>query len=306
MTYTSLPARSAASANLLCLLSMLTWAAGLPALGYLVAYVPPITLTAWRVGLAGIVLVVIWAALEGPRTVLSARWGRGIGVGFLVMGLGAILLVIALKRTDPVTAAIITSLMPVIGLGLEVVLDSRRITLPLAVGLILSLLGGFLAIDLTQASLSFGIGALCALASVFAFTLGSRMTVTSFPDMTALGRTALTVGGAGIALAVLAAGYSALGGPAVQWDALGPWDYAAVVGASVGSIALSQTLWIVSVAALGIGIASLHMNAVPFYVMLMTFALGGAWDWRQAAGAAVVVAGVMVAQGMIRLPVQRA
>jgi drug/metabolite transporter (DMT)-like permease len=41
------------------------------------------------------------------------------------------------------------------------------------------------------------------------------------------------------------------------------------------------------------------MNAVPFYVMLITFALGGAWNWAQAIGAAIVVAGVFVAQGLL-------
>ena len=55
---------------------------------------------------------------------------------------------------------------------------------------------------------------------------------------------------------------------------------------------------------LGIGIASLHMNAVPFYVMLISFALGGTWNWAQAAGAAIVVLGVAVAQGV--LPRRRA
>ena len=41
------------------------------------------------------------------------------------------------------------------------------------------------------------------------------------------------------------------------------------------------------------------MNAVPFYVMLITFALGGSWNWAQAAGAAMVVLGVAVAQGFL-------
>ncbi|MFN0113134.1 MAG: DMT family transporter [Paracoccaceae bacterium] len=302
MTALDPPVRPMLAANGLCLLSMLTWAAGLPALGYLVAWVPPLTLTAWRVGLAGIVLVLVWALWEGASTVLRAPWGRGIAVGSVVMGVGAVLLVFALQRTDPVTAAIITSLMPVIGLGLEVALDGRKLTLALMLGLVLSLAGGVYAIDLSAAAPGFGLGALAALASVFAFTWGSRMTVTAFPGMTALGRTAITVGGAGLALTVLSAAYAALGGPAVEWSALGPAEYAAVVGASVGSIAVSQTLWIVSVGALGIGISSLHMNAVPFYVMLMTFALGGAWNWTQCVGALIVVAGVSVAQGLIPLP----
>ncbi len=105
-------------------------------------------------------------------------------------------------------------------------------------------------------------------------------------------------------MAVLAVGLAWAGGPAVDWSGIGPPEIAALVAASIGSIALSQTLWIVSVGLLGIGIASLHMNAVPFYVMLITFAMGGAWNWAQAAGAAIVVLGVCIAQGLI--PLRRA
>jgi hypothetical protein len=79
-----------------------------------------------------------------------------------------------------------------------------------------------------------------------------------------------------------------LAGPGQPHHRVGLPEVAALVAASIGSIALSQTLWIVSVGLLGIGIASLHMNAVPFYVMLITFALGGNWNWTQAIGAAVV------------------
>jgi drug/metabolite transporter (DMT)-like permease len=123
--------------------------------------------------------------------------------------------------------------------------------------------------------------------------------VQSFPDLTPLGRTAITVAGAGIGMTVVAIALSLAGGPQVDWSGIGWPEVAALVAASLGSVALSQTLWIMSVGLLGVGIASLHMNAVPFYVMLITFAMGGAWNWMQAAGAALVVLGVLVAQGMI-------
>jgi drug/metabolite transporter (DMT)-like permease len=64
-------------------------------------------------------------------------------------------------------------------------------------------------------------------------------------------------------------------------------------------MAVSQLLWIISVGRIGIGAASMHMNAVPFYTMLMVFALGGAWNWWQTAGAAIVVFGALIAQGLI-------
>jgi drug/metabolite transporter (DMT)-like permease len=301
MTDIPTPARSALAANAICLLSMLTWALGLPALSHLVQYIPPLTLTAYRVGLAGIVLVVAWLLWEGFGAVRRAPWGRGIAVGFVVMGVGAVLVAIALEKTDPVTVAIITAMMPLVGIGLELLLDGRRMTVPLALGLALSIAGGIVALDLGSASPDLGLGALAAFGSVFAFTWGSRATVTAFPDLSPLGRTAITVAGAGISMSVLAVLYAAFGGPAVQWASIGAGEVAALVAASIGSIALSQTLWIVSVGLLGIGIASLHMNAVPFYVMLITFALGGSWNWAQAIGAAIVVAGVAVAQGFVRL-----
>jgi drug/metabolite transporter (DMT)-like permease len=114
-----------------------------------VQFIPPMTLTAFRVGLAGLVLVIAWMLWEGAGPVLRAPWLRGIGVGFVVMGLGAVLVAVALERTDPVTVAIITAMMPVIGIALECLLDGRRLTVALVAGLILSL-AGLLATNLAS------------------------------------------------------------------------------------------------------------------------------------------------------------
>ena len=44
-------------------------------------------------------------------------------------------------------------------------------------------------------------------------------------------------------------------------------------------------------------LASFHMNAVPFYVMVILLALSmGEWEWLRAAGVAVVVLGVLISQ----------
>ena len=67
-------------------------------------------------------------------------------------------------------------------------------------------------------------------------------------------------------------------------------------------MAISQLLWIISVGRIGIGAASMHMNAVPFYVMLIVFALGGAWNWAQTArGRHRRRWASLIAQGLIRL-----
>jgi len=294
--------RSLASANLICVASMVVWAIGLPAADLIIPLIPPIALTAMRTGLAAVVLMALWLLVEGWTPILRARWLRGIGVGGICIGLGAVLLVIGQAYTDAVTVSIITATMPVIGIALEVLLDGRRVTKALVLGLILSLAGGMIALAKGGFTLNLGLGAIAALASCTAFTWGSRATVTQFPDLTPLGRTSITVTGAFVVMGILSFGWTVMGGAPVQWSAIGWPEFGALVLFGVGSLALSQILWIVSVERLGIGAASLHMNAVPFYVMIIAFAFGAEWSWLQTFGAAVVVLGVMVAQGMIRGP----
>ena len=294
--------RSALVANLICLASMLIWAAGLPAAQLVIPLIPPVTLTALRATLAAATLLPLWLVIEGPGPLLGANWGRGIAVGGICIGLGAVLLVIAQARTDPVTVAVITAIMPVIGITLEVATEGRRLTLALILGLALSLAGGFLAYGAGVGAMKLGVGALAAFGSVLAFTWGSRATVTAFPALTPLGRTTITVTGAAILTSLAAVIYTCLGGPATQWAALGLPEWAALALFGVGSLAVSQVLWIMAVGQLGIGLSALHMNAVPFYVMLIMFALGSAWNWPQAYGALIVAFGVLIAQGLIRLP----
>jgi drug/metabolite transporter (DMT)-like permease len=290
------------TANLICVASMMIWAAGLPAAGLIIPLIPPLPMTALRTGLAASVLMAVWLAVEGTGPARRADWPRGILVGGICIGLGAVFIVIGQAYTDAVTVSIITATMPLIGIGLEIALDGRKVTLPLILGLLLSLAGGMVALATGGFSLDLGLGALATFASCAAFTWGSRATVRGFPGMTIVGRTALTVTGAFIASAALTLIWGAAGGPQVIWSGIGPKEIGALLIFGIGSLAISQLLWIVGVERIGIGAASLHMNAVPFYVMLFAFALGAEWNWLQAAGAGVVVVGVMVAQGMIRLP----
>jgi drug/metabolite transporter (DMT)-like permease len=302
MTTTPAIAPALVTANLICIASMLVWAAGLPAADLIIPLIPPLPLTAMRTGLAALVLMLVWLAVEGPGPIRQARWAKGIMVGGICIALGAVLLVIGQAYTDAVTVSIITASMPIIGMALEVACDGRRITAALIIGLCLSLFGGAIALAQGGFSLDLGLGALAAFASCAVFTWGSRATVTTFPEMTPLGRTTLTVAGAFVAALAVSLAWAAMGGAPVQWPALGWKEVGALAIFGIGSLALSQILWIISVERMGIGAASLHMNAVPFYVMTIAFAFGAEWNWLQTFGAGIVVVGVMVAQGMIRLP----
>ena len=292
-------APSAWAANGACMLSMLVWAMGLPAASLLLGTVPPLPLTAVRMLMAAACLLPFWWLLEGGDALRKAPWWQGIRVGGSTIGLGAFLMVAGQGMTDAVTVAIISASMPVVGIAIEVLLDGRQLSRGLVIGVVLSLLGGGMALDGGNQQLALGLGALMCFASVLVYTLGSRMTVTSFPKLSPLGRTTVTLTGAAVVSTVAACVAALLGAAPLQWAALGWRELGALAIFAIGGLAISQVLWIRSVEHLGIALSSLHINATPFYVMLILFALGGAWNWTQAAAALVVAVGVLIAQGVL-------
>lgn len=291
--------RSLLTANLFCLASMVSWAAGLPAADLIIPHMPPIALTAGRALLAAAVLLPLWWMLEGRKAVLGADWVTGAWVGFVTLGLASFFVIIALQFNDPVTVAIVTAVMPVVGILLECLADKRPFTRALATGLLLSLAGGLIAVSGSEGNVDLGVGVLAALASVLCYTWGSRETVRALPGLSPLGRSAITVTGCAAVALLAALGDGVLRNEWPDWQAIGAPEFAGLAIFGIGSMAISQLLWIISVGRIGIGAASMHMNAVPFYVMLMVFTLGGPWNWAQTFGAVIVVTGALLAQGLI-------
>lgn len=289
---------------MICMASMLSWAAGLPAADLLISHLPALDIAAARMGLAALVLLIAWAVVEGPRALLTAPWLRATGIGAM-LGVAGWLLVVGQVRTDAVTVAIISAALPIVGIGIEVVLEGRRLLPGLILGVTLSFLGGLLALSGKNLGFDLGIGALICLASVSLYALGSRFSVSALPALTPLGRGAATVTGAGLTTGLMALAATMMGAEGPDWAALGWPEAGALVIYAVFSMAISQLLWLMSIGSLGIGLSALHINAAPFYVMLISLGFGGVWNGMQALGAAVVVLGVLVAQGLLRFPFRR-
>lgn len=290
------PGRAALLANLACVGSMLVWALGFPLADALLAGLPPLPVTALRLAFAAAFLLPLWVAVEGWREVAAADWARGLGVGALGMGVGALLLVYGQSRTDGITAAVIAATMPVVAIALECLFDGRRLTARVVLGILLSVAGGVGVYGARMGHLDIGLGAAAVLASVTIFAWASRASVTALPGLSAVGRTAVTITGGAVAIVALQAVLPLFGGEAMPWGRIGAreWVYAALYG--VGSMAISQVLFLIGVAGLGIGVAAMHINISPFYVMLLSLAFGASWSWAAAAAAGLVVLGVLIAQ----------
>jgi drug/metabolite transporter (DMT)-like permease len=279
---------------------MMVWAAGFPAADILLQNWDPLALVAGRFCIALSVLVPVWIALDGLRTVVAARWGWGLLSGAIAFGGAAWLMLLAQSLTDPVTVAIIAASSPIAGTLIEWVAERKALKSTFVVGLAASVIGGIVA---TGGNAPAGgvlsdlwLGVFCAVSSCFLFGWGSYVAVRDFGTLSPIGRTTITLSGGFLftTITFLIArqlGYAVGPDQIFNTQTLG---LLAVYG--IGGMAISQFLWIASVDRLGIALASFHTNVAPFYVMLILLALGGAWSWPQAIGAAIVALGVVVAQ----------
>ena len=125
------------------------------------------------------------------------------------------------------------------------------------------------------------------------FALGTAVSVYLLAGVLAA---VVTLVGAFVTSLLLSLVQRAFGGPAADFAALGLPEVGALLVYALGSLVLSQLLWIKGVRGLGIGVASMHINAAPFYVMTFMMLLGHPWNGWQAVGALVVGAGVLISQ----------
>lgn len=294
---------SALSANLICMASMLSWAAALPAAEFLIGRIPMIELTALRVALAALCLVPVWYLAEGRAALRGANWRRGVLIGIL-FALAALTMLWSQSLTDAVTFAIISTTLPICSLLIEVALDGRRLTAALLLGVALSIIGGVVAYSAGLGDFGLGMGAVIGLISNVIYAIGSRLAVSALPGMTALGRTTLTLSGAAVAAGLTAIVHTLMTGGA-GWGEVGLPQVAALAIYAILGMAVSFVLWLRAIGQLGIGISSMHMNATAFYVMIFAWLLGAAWIWMQAFGALIVAIGVLIAQGVIPIGPRR-
>jgi len=284
--------------NAILVAAISIFALGFPAAEYLLNDWDVVTVITVRNVFAFVLLFIIWIALEGSSVLRTANWTKGFWIGGIGFGIGSFLLLFVQSLTTPVIAALAAATMPLAAVTLEVIFDGRRITRWFLIGIILVLFGGFLATGATFEGASFGLrlGTLLVFIPAAIFAWGSRATVKNLPGMTSLGQTTITTFGMAIFTLVLYVICNYLLQLIEPYPEITIRHFGLVLIYSWLGFAISQIFWIRGVSGLGIGIASFHLNALPFYVMLFLFLLGESWNWQQTVGAIIVITGVMLSQ----------
>ena len=272
------------------------FAAGFPAADQLLQTWGIITLITVRNLLALIVMILLVFFLERSVVFRELPWLKGFWIGGMGFGFGSLLLLIAQAMTDATTAALAAAAMPLFAVGLEVALDGRRLSgrFLLAVALVLS--GGALAAGVIPGKSSIGAGFALGLFASGIFAWGSRKTVKSCPTLSPLVRTTITTSGMFGFMAVLCLAAILLENSLSVIGSLDISNLKLLFIYALLGLAFSQIFWIKAVEDIGIGIASFHLNAAPFYVMFIVFVLGSEWNWIQALGAAILTIGTLLAQ----------
>ena len=282
--------------NLICIFSIVFYAMGFPAAEFLLDDWDVISIVAARNTLAFILIFFIWILYEGFQEVRVAKWIKGFWIGAIGFGIGSFFVLLLQSITSPVIAALMVATMPVAAVTLEIFLDGRKMTRWFLFGIVLVLFGGFIASGANLKNDSIGLASFLGITGVGLFAWGSRATVKNLPGMSLLGQVAVTtsgmVGSAVFVYFVSSIFFDITESPSqITYEHLG-----LILIYACLAIGISQILWIKSVAQLGIGLSSFHLNAAPFYVMLMLFLLGNSWIWHQTLGAVIVISGVIIAQ----------
>ena len=289
--------RDIVKGNLAGVLCMIVWSLHFPLSVLILTNWDAIALAPVRMALAGITIATIGLVAGQGRGMLKLardRWFLLVSTGF---GLSGLLFIIGQSRVDAVSAAVIISSMPIFSaiMGWREGLEKPGLKLLLAVALTVA--GGVLtSVVSAQGSGSEGSlsGILFVLAGVIAYVWFTRQLVVRFADTPDIAKVAVSML-VGIVPCLIVLILVLAAGQTVSVDFSGA-TLGLIVIMSCVSVGLSSVLWLWTGRMVGVTVAAMHHNMVPFYVIVMATIGGAVVTGQHFIGAVLVIAGAVLAQ----------
>ena len=284
-----------ARGNLVAALGTLIWATSFPATDLLLQNWSPTPLAALRLLLAGISTAAmafflgecrLWRQAPKLDILLLGSLGVGGSIGLVIMGQ---------KTTGAAIAAILGTSLPV----MTALMDLRagaKVGPNLVLGIVLAVSGAILVcLDPSLTGFALRGGEPLLLGGIFLWAWYSRNAGRRLAALPAASQASLTLLTGSCFLMLVSAIASALGLMEIHtsWT---PPELALAFWMGGVAVGLSLPLWLVAVRLLGLTTASIHQNMAPVYVLLIGVLLGGGFPLQQALGAALVIAGAVIAQ----------
>ena len=282
--------------NLAGVANNLLWATTIPVTEMLLATWPPFVLAAGRLVTAALGTLILFPILRRRFDLRGVPWRSVAKLGGLYMAPSVVLMVWGQDLSDPVAAAIVLTTMPLVSAMIGFVQKTERLRPALLLGVMLAILGGMVAAGTFEGNApDFKGGELVIIVSLVLWALFSRATVKEMGGQDALVQSFVTVATAG-ALLTLFSGSLVASGIIPTFVPTGR-EYLLLLWMGCIGVGMSLPLWLLSARLLGVTVASMHQNLLPFYVMALAVLLGqGAVDAGMVAGAVLVSLGALVAQ----------
>lgn len=282
--------------NVIGFVAMAAWATQFPLLAKLLETWDPVLMATVRTLIPGVVLLLV-AGLMGALRDLSLQNSFDIMiVGGAGLGAATLLFVVGQSLTHPITASVIVSALPLCSAIIGFATGEEKVTLKLSAAIALALVGGAVcALAGKSVSLAFNGGELFILAGVFLFAWYTRASLRRFSHLAPVTQAGITTLAAGYVCFVVFAFCLPSGLAEIRLN-LTPFDLMMLAWVCIGSLALSMALWFWASRELGVTVAGMHHNMVPFYVVLMSAAFGAEVLPGHILGAALVISGAVLAQ----------
>jgi drug/metabolite transporter (DMT)-like permease len=284
------------SGNLVALLCMALWATTFPVTELLLRDWHPLLLVPARLVPGSLVIMLVTLMAGQGKAVRRAPWGTLLVIGGLGMGLGTTLIVWAQNYSDPVTISIIVTMTPLVSAAMGYFAGSERISIALALGLCCAIAGGILiSLRPEVAGLHLRGGEVLALMSVILWAWFARAAVSRLGELPDLARAACSMVAASLAVVLITAVALVAGTVEVRYD-LSLASIGLVLWLGVVANGVTMVFWMTASRLLGVTVTSIHLNGVPFYVIVMALAVGGTIYPSQVWGACLVAAGALLSQ----------
>lgn len=279
------------------------WGSNFNAGAYIIQYMPPITAAAERFVVANVALLLIFSLTGHLRwSVLRQNLLAYAVIGILgVVGFNMAMFY-GLHTTSAINGALIMATTPLTTMLLAWLLEGEKLNMAKGVGLLFGLAGVLLVITHGQLlhllQLKIAIGDVILLGGSISFALASILSRKLVKNATPLETTSFSMLFGTLVLAALSLGieqpFSAMAhAPLMVHVAL---MYLAVFGSMVAYL-----FWFNGLQKVGASRAAVFFNLVPVFSMLVAILFGSLPNLWQVAGTVLVIIGVAISTGLLRL-----
>ena len=276
-----------------------SWGANLPITKVMLANFDLIPMSAIRSAVASVILAVLLLLVEGAAALRIGLGLRRFALLGLMMASFFALYTLGIEFSNPITAATVAVAGPLVSAVTVRLVTGLRFDPGFPVALALTLLGGAILASsalLGRGPVTFGGGEIVVLLSNSLWTLYSLKAQAWFDRASQLHRTYVASLSAFGWMALLSAALIALGWTRSPLAVTDGWAWTQLLTVALFASGLGAYFWNIGASRLGVAVASLWVNLVPFFAVLWSMAYGFVPNIYQIVGGLVALSGVVYMQ----------